>query len=938
MMMAANAAVHRARASAHEVATSPVAWHSRLPDEVLALVKSRESGLQVDEAEARLRDYGPNILRATKPVGLATLLVRQIRNPIVYLLLGSAALAALLGKVIDGAVVLLAVIVNVVIGFLQERRAARAIEALSQMVRHDAHVVRDGRSQTLPSSDLVPGDIVLLASGDRVPADLRVLETRNLLIDESALTGESVPADKRVAPVAADASLGDRASVAFGGTLVAAGTARGVVVATGSKTELGRIADLLEEASDLETPLTAAISSVGKWLTAAVLVVSGALLAIGLARGYSVVDGILVAITLAVAAVPEGLPAIITITLAIGVQRMAARKAVIRRLPTVETLGSTTVICSDKTGTLTRNEMTTRGLCAPSGCYELSGIGYSPSGTLSAAGEPLAVPPLDVEELARAAALCSDASLRAEGSSWLLTGDPTEGALVVAATKLGIDVDATRRAWRRLDVVPFESEHQYMATLHETPGDECVIFVKGSPEAILGRCGPRTDRDAVAGQVSAFANQGLRVLAVARKPVQAGKRSLDADDVESGLELLGLEGMIDPPRPEAIAAIETCHRAGITVKMITGDHLGTAVTIGRQLGLIAADGGGLSGRELERLDDEGLREVARTTNVFARVAPEHKLRLVQALQRDSHVVAMTGDGVNDAPALKQANVGVAMGITGTAVSKEAADIVLADDNFATIAAAVEEGRRIYDNLVKSLAFVLPTNLGLGLILVVSVALFPVLEIGGAPVPLMPMLPTQMLWINMVASVALSLPLAFEVLEPNAMQRPPRAPQTPILGRFVVARTILVALLMCAGAVGMFWWEYWLEMPRVGHELALREAQTMTVTTVVFFQVFYLFNCRSLRSSVVQLGLFSNRTIYAGIAILFALQAGFVYLPFMHAVFGTATLTVEAIGRSMLVGAIVLPVISLEKALWSRGRERRAARHHGAPSTTSDAAS
>jgi Ca2+-transporting ATPase len=907
-------------------------------DDVLSRVGSRVTGLLAHEAQARLRDHGPNILRPVKPVGVGTLLVRQIRSPIVYLLFGAAAVAMALGKIIDGLVVLLAVLVNIVIGFFQEHRAARAIEALSQMVRHEALAVRDGRSQTLQSSELVPGDVVLLASGDRVPADIRLLETRNLRIDEAALTGESVPADKRVAPVAEDATLGDRVSVAFGGTLVAAGTGRGVVIATGGRTELGRIADMLQEATGVETPLTTAMASVGKRLTLAVLIVSAVLFAVGMVRGYAAVDGALVAITLAVAAIPEGLPAIITITLAIGVQRMAARQAVIRHLPTVETLGSTTVICSDKTGTLTRNEMTLRALWTPSGGYALSGIGYAPHGELIAAGERLAKAPPDVDELLRAGALCSDAFVHGEGESWQVTGDPTEGALVVAAMKLGIDVDGMRRAWRRLDVVPFESEHQYMATLHETANGERVIFMKGAPEVLGRRCYPSVDRDRIAAHVSALADEGMRVLAVARKHVSPYKGSLEPTDVDAGLDLLGLVGMIDPPRPEAIAAVETCHAAGITVKMITGDHLGTAIAIGRQLGLVGADGAGVSGRELAELDDGALRDTARTTNVFARVAPEHKLRLVKALQCDGQVVAMTGDGVNDAPALKQANVGVAMGITGTAVSKEAADIVLANDNFATIAAAVEEGRRIYDNLVKSLAFVLPTNLGLGLILVASVAFFPVLEIGGVAVPLMPMLPTQMLWINMVASVALSLPLAIEVLERDAMRRPPRDPDTPMLGRFVVARTLLVALLMCAGAVGMFWWEYWSEVPRVGHDLALREAQTMTVTTVVFFQVFYLFNCRSLRTSVFALGLFSNKTVYLGIAVLLVLQAGFVYLPFGRTVFGTAPLTSDAVARSMLIAAIVLPIVSIEKALWSRHHERRRARRLRAPAIATGRAS
>ncbi|MBS1153534.1 MAG: ATPase, P-type (transporting), superfamily, subfamily, partial [Myxococcaceae bacterium] len=723
-----------------------------------------------------------------------------------------------------------------------------------------------------------------------------------------------------VAPVPEQTPIADRRSMAFGGTLVTSGAARALVVATGGATELGRISHLLEEAAELRTPLTQALASVGKWLTLAVLAISALLLAVSLARGYTLAEAVLVAIALAVATIPEGLPAIITIALAIGVQRLAMRNAVIRKLPAVETLGGTTVICSDKTGTLTRNEMTVQALETAVDRYTISGIGYAPVGVLasSSAERTVPQPPADVLALARAGALCSDAVVREERGTWALSGDPTEGALVVAAMKLGLEPATLRRQWRRLDAIPFESEHQFMATLHATPEGGRVVFLKGAPEVVLGRCDlPPETRLAVQARLVELTAQGMRVLAVGEKQVAASTDALAPAEVEHGLVLLGLEGMRDPPRPEAIDAVRVCQAAGITVKMITGDHLGTAEAIARQMGLLGATDRGVSGADLERLDATAFRKVAATTQVFARVAPEHKLRLVTALQADGHVVAMTGDGVNDAPALKQANVGIAMGITGTAVSKEAADVVLADDNFASIAAAVGEGRRIYDNLIKSLAFVLPTNLGLGFILIAAVAFFPVLLIDGAHVPLMPVLPTQLLWVNLVASVALSLPLAFEVSEPDAMRRPPRAPSTPILGRFVVVRTLLVALLMAAAAVGLFLWEYRIEAPRSGHAVALREAQTMAVTTVVFFQVFYLFNCRSLRGSVFRLGFFSNRTVFAGIGLLLVLQAAFIYFPPMQAVFGTAWLAPEAVGLSALVASLVFPVIALEKALRRR---------------------
>ena len=896
------------------------AWHALEVPSALSILASREDwGLSSAEAQERLARHGHNLLQSKRGPGLLALFWRQVNSPIVYLLLGSALLAGALGKWLDGLVVAGAVAVNTVIGFLQEFRAGKAIEALSGMVPQAAQVIRDGRTQSIHSSELVPGDIVLLASGDKVPADLRLLVSKNLHVGEAALTGESVPSQKAVAPLPEETSLGDQRNMAFGGTLVTAGWARALVVATGEATELGRISHLLGEATELQTPLTRALASVGKWLTLAVLGVSVVLLAVSLLRGYSLADALLVAITLAVASIPEGLPAIITIVLAIGVQRMAAWNAVIRKLPSVETLGSTSVICSDKTGTLTRNEMTVLGLYTPAGTYTLSGVGYSPVGELSSTSGPAPKPPADVQALVEAAALCCDASLHEEADTWRLSGDPTEGALVVASMKVGTDVDALRRTWPRLDVVPFESEHQFMATLHSSPaGADNVVFIKGAPEVILRRCGTSVDaHEPVMRHVAHMASQGMRVLAVGHKRVSNSVHSLEPADVENEFTLLGLQGMMDPPRPEAIEAVKTCQAAGITVKMITGDHIGTAEAISKQLGLLKSDGRGMTGAQLTKLDALGLRKAAIETNVFARVAPEHKLRLVQALQDEGHVVAMTGDGVNDAPALKQANIGIAMGITGSAVSKEAADVVLADDNFASIASAVEEGRRIYDNLVKSLAFVLPTNLGLGLILTAAVAFFPVLLIAGEHVPLMPMLPTQMLWINLVAAMTLSLPLAFEVLEPDAMKRPPRELNTPILGGFVILRTIVVALLMAAGAVGLFLWEYSTEVLRQSHIIALREAQTMAVTTVVFFQIFYLVNCRSLRSSVFRVGFFSNRTVFAGVGALLLLQAGFIYLPFMQRIFGTATLELKAVGLSALVATAVLPLIEIEKAIRNR---------------------
>jgi Ca2+-transporting ATPase len=614
-----------------------------------------------------------------------------------------------------------AVVLNTLIGFLQEYRAGRAIEALVDMVPETATVIRDGQPVQVKASELVPGDVVTLASGDKVPADMRLLGLRNLKVEEAPLTGESVPVEKTVDAVQAEASLGDRRSMAYGGTLVSYGTGTGVVVGTGGRTELGRISALLQDATELQTPLTQQLAKVGKGLTVAILIVAALLFVTGMLRGYSFGDASLAAVILAVGAIPEGLPAIVTIALAIGVQRMARRKAVIRHLPAVETLGSTTVICTDRRAPWTRNEMTVQALWTPCGTFELSGVGYAPEGALTSHGGTVEGTPDGVRELLVAGALCNDARLNQEGDSWQISGDPTEAALLVAARKLGFDDAALRKEWPRLDAIPFESERQFMATLHGASDDQ-VVFLKGAPEVILSHCENVPDEGEIHAEIERIAARGMRVLAFAKRRVEASQGELHDDDVREGFTFLGLQGMIDPPRPEAVAAVAACHRAGIAVKMITGDHKVTARAIGEELGLGSS---AISGAELERLNDHELRLVATKYSIFARVAPEHKLRLVRALQAEGHVVAMTGDGVNDAPALKQADIGVAMGITGTSVSKEAADMVLVDDNFASITAAVEEGRRVYDNLIKALAFVLPTNLGLAAIFMVAVGFFPV---------------------------------------------------------------------------------------------------------------------------------------------------------------------------------------------------------------------
>ncbi len=911
------------------------AWHAMPAERVLAALSTSPRGLDPHEVRLRRAAHGPNQLPRQGREGLLALAWRQLDNPISWVLVVAGLVALGLGKGTDAVVIFGAVFVNAAIGFVQEWRAERAIEALTSLVADEAVVVRGGARVRVPAEDLVPGDVVVLEAGDKVPADLRLLSVHRLSVDESALTGESVPVAKRAGPVEADAVLGDRVCMAFGGTLVTRGAGEGVVVATAGGTELGRISALLERTERLTTPVMQQLAQVCAWIAAGVLATSLTLFAYALlVRDAPLGDALLVALTLAVAAIPEGLPPIITIALAIGVSRMAARRAVIRHLPAVETLGSTTVICSDKTGTLTRNEMTVQALWVSGREYELSGVGYGEAGGLTSAGAAVAGRSPDLDALLACAVLCNDARLAPDGA---VTGDPTEAALLVAARKAGLDEGALRSTWERLDVVPFDSEVMFMATV-DGSAERRAIHLKGSLEQVLTRCDLAPPARAGArAAMEAFAARGLRVLAFAARSLEAGEVEAELDRAR-GFAFLGLAGMIDPPRGEAVEAVRACHAAGIVVKMLTGDHPSTATAVGRAVGILGPGEQAVTGAALERLDDAGLEAAVVEGHVFARVAPVHKLRLVQALQRQGHVVAVTGDGVNDAPALKRADIGVAMGITGTAVARESAKVVLTDDNFASIAAAVEEGRRVFDNLVKALAFVLPTNLGIALILVAAMVLFPSVPVragdGLVSELLLPMSPTQILWINLVSSVTLSVPIAFENLEPDAMRRRPRRKDKPILSKFLLERTLMVAVLMAAGACGMFLWEYGRMVGAIGsvdnvvtlaaHRQALAEAQTMAVTTVVCFQAFYLLNCRCLRASVLRVGVFTNPWVFVGIAALLLLQAAFVYVPALNALFGSAPLDAVAWLDAALVGAIVVPVVAVEKWI----RRRRARRSEG----------
>jgi magnesium-transporting ATPase (P-type) len=882
-------------------------WHALDSDAVLAELGANRQGLPPQEAAARLARFGRNELPPPPKRSPLARLLRQFHNVLIFVLLAAGVVTVLLGHLADAGVIFGVVLINAVIGFIQEGKAERALEAVRAMLAATAIVLRAGQRQVVAAAELVPGDIVLLGSGDRVPADLRLLHEKNLEVDEATLTGDSVPVAKSVAPVAAEAPLAERVSMVYSGTVVTTGQATGVVVAIGPATEIGRIGTLVASVEQVATPLTRKLDQFARRITAFILAGSALTFAFGhLVHGFDAVEIFLAVVGLAVAAIPEGLPAIVTITLAIGTQAMARRHAIVRRLPAVEALGSVTVICTDKTGTLTRNEMTVVGALLPKRSVDVSGVGYAPEGGFAVAGSPIdAAAADDLLQFARCALLCNDAALRHAQGQWQLAGDPTEGALLVLALKAGFDAAAERARWPRIDEVPFEAEHGFMATLHhDHESGAARIFLKGAPERVLQRCdkdgrGAALDVHAWQARVEAAAGLGQRVLALAVRDAPTGLTALSLADLDGGFALLGLAAIIDPPRPEALESVERCRAGGVKVKMITGDHALTAAAIGRDVGLDAARV--LTGSEIETLDDEALRRRLAQTDVIARASPEHKLRLIAALQGQGEIVAMTGDGVNDAPALKRADVGVAMGRKGTDAAREAADIVLTDDNFASIANAVAEGRRIYDNIKKALLFILPTNGGECGVILLAVLL------GLA----LPVTAVQILWINMVTTVALDIALAFEPAEGGVMQRPPRPPDEPLITKLLLLRLAYVTVLMIAAAFVVFEWE-------LGRGVSLEAARTATVNMLVFGELVYLVNCRRfVASSLNWSGLTGNRIALYVAAPLIALQLLFTYAPTLQAVFRTAAIDGQA---WLLIAALSLAkffAVELEKALLRR---------------------
>lgn len=891
-------------------------WHYLPADEVIDLLESnQEKGLDLFDIGNRQKHFGPNVITGKKGKGPLLRFLLQFHQPLVYILIAAGSVTAYLQEWVDAGVIIGVVLVNALIGFIQESKAVKAIDALARTMVTQATVLRAGEKQSISSAGVVPGDIVLLQSGDKVPADMRLFRIRDLQIDESALTGESVPVNKKPDLLDHDTGLADRQNMAYASSLVTYGQGAGIVVAIGDKTEVGRISQLISSTEALETPLTRKISRFSHILLYAILTLAAITFVVGLIRGQSVFDMFMAAVALAVATIPEGLPAALTITLAIGVARMARRQAIIRKLTAVETLGSTTVICSDKTGTLTENQMTVREVLAGTQIYEVTGAGYAPSGRIlkqgvvaDASGFPALM------ECLKAGLLCNDSLLIEKAGRWAIQGDPTEGALLVSAVKAGLGMASVRKGLPRIDAIPFESQYQYMATLHSggtsTPG---IVFIKGSVEAVLEKCGSsldsaghhvELDAERIHGAVGEMATKGLRVLAFAKREIKQGTTALNHPDVASGMTFLGLQGMMDPPRQEAILAVQKCHTAGIRVKMITGDHALTASSIAQQVGL-QNPFKVVTGKALAEISDRELIDIADRISVFARVTPEQKLRLVEAMQAKGHVVAMTGDGVNDAPALKRADIGVAMGITGTEVAKEAADMVLTDDNFASIEAAVEEGRGIFDNLTKFIVWTLPTNLGEGLVILAAI-------FAGVTLPI---LPVQILWVNMTTAVLLGLMLAFEPKEPAIMLRPPRDPETPILTGVLVWRIFIVGLLMLGGAFGLFEWE-------LITGATVEEARTVAVNVFVLVELLYLFNCRSLTKSIFRLGFFSNPLLFGGMTVMVILQLMFTYLPAMNMMFHSAPISFAAWGRIMAVSVFTAFVVGVEKWLRRRSVERR----------------
>ncbi|AOB31428.1 carbonate dehydratase [Bordetella sp. H567] len=892
--------------SPQAVAVPAAPWHALPRRNVADRIGATREGLTSTQAAERLRLHGANRLGAPPRPGVVRRFLAQINSFFIYVLLACAGGTLALGDYVDTSVILAVVLVNAVAGLLQEQRAETALAAIRNMLAPTASVQRDGQRLTVPAVDLVQGDIIHLEGGDKVPADARLLRAHGLLIQEAPLTGESAPVEKSVGRVPETAPLAERTCMAYAGTLIVGGSATAMVVACGVRTELGRISDMVAGTEPTRTPLLRKMDRFTRTVTAAVLAVDGAIIAIDvMLRGRTADEALLRGIGIAVAAIPEGLPAVLAVTLAIGVRHMAVHQAIIRHLPAVEALGAVTTICSDKTGTMTRNEMTVQAVGTADATYEVTGSGYAPAGQVLFAGEPMDSGSSAVlSALAQACALCVDASTQERDGQWTVSGDPMEGALIVLAGKIHRDAGALAGRMPRIDEVPFDSRSRYMATLHRSGAGTAALYVKGAPERIVAMCSTqRTEAgDAPLDPAhwhtltQAMASQGHRVIAVATRDMGMATR-LSVGGAESGLTLLGLLGLVDPPRPDAITAVQECRHAGIAVKMITGDHPETARWVARRLHL-AWHENVITGARLDRLSDEALRELISVTDVFARTTPEHKLRLVTALQAHGEIVAMTGDGVNDAPALKRADVGVAMGRKGTEAAKESASIVLLNDDFASIVAAVREGRTVYDNVAKAIAWTLPTHGGQALFVAAAILL-------GITLPITP---TQILWVNTATSATLALTLAFEPAEAGIMRRPPRPPHAPLLTGRVAWRVAIVSLLFMAAAFSMYEWALW-------RGLETERAQTIVVNTIVAMDVFYLFSVRFLETaSLTWIGVRGTPAVLWGVGTTLLLQLAMTYLPAMQSLFHTRALSFIDNAAVLGIGVLFFLVLEAEKRL------------------------
>ncbi len=893
-------------------------WHALKATKIAENISANlEKGLNEKEVDERKEKYGLNILTKKKTISPLMRFLLQFHQPLIYALLAAAVITFILHEYIDSAVIFGVVIVNAIVGYIQEAKAVDSLAALAKTMITRAKVLRNGGEKKISSEDLVPGDIVIFESGDKVSADIRLFQTKELKSNESALTGESLPVEKSIAELAENTPLADRKNMLYASTLITNGIGRGIVIATGDKTEIGKISQLVENADNIETPLTQKLAHFSNLLLYIIMFFTAVTFFVStVIYKNPPLDAFMAAVAIAVGAIPEGLPAAITIILSIGVARMAKRKAIIRKLPAVETLGSTTIICSDKTGTLTENKMTVQTLFAGNAFYSVTGQGFSRSGEIideltKKTADFRANAPLN--EILSGGLLCNDSKIAEKDGTYYVEGDPTEGALIVSGEKAKIRINDLEKLYPRIDGLPFESEKQYMATLHKDMNKSAnVIYIKGSTESILKRCSHFMGNDGIVKAINKeeitkiaerSAALGLRVIAFAKKDMPAAHSVIEHKDVDQNLVFLGFQAMMDPPREEAIRAIRSCHGAGVLVKMITGDHASTAKAIAQKMGIKASltddklELIAVTGSQMESWTDEDYLANTLKTTVFARVTPEQKLKIIKSLQEQGHIAAMTGDGVNDAPALKQANIGVAMGRDGTEVAKEAADLVLTDDNFATIQAAVEEGRGVFDNLRKFIVWTIPTNLTEGMILVIAIIFNFALPIS----------PLQILWINMMTALLLGMTLAFEPKEDGIMLRKPNDPKMPIFDTILTQRTLYVSALLIAIILFLFRQE----------KLSSGDviiAQTLASNMLVFGELFYLFNCRSFDKSPFKIGFFSNKIVLAGVLLMISVQMLFTYSPIMNTLFGTAPLSLEAWGKIIIGGLIVYTVVEIEKMI------------------------